>query len=92
MLKLWLTCFSQVFPLHWGRSRGEVNVVIYSFEFRMLGLLPFLACRYPIVKATLPRADGSGSLTNKYVRVDTRERYDERLQNVFSDFICSEVE
>lgn len=29
---------------------------------------------------------------NKDVRVDARERYDERLQNVFSDCIRSEVE
>ena len=29
---------------------------------------------------------------NKYVRVNTRERYDERLRNVFSDFICSEAD
>ena len=29
---------------------------------------------------------------NKGVRVDARERYGERLQSIFSDFIYSEVE
>ena len=60
----------------------------------MLGLRTLLARghRCPIVKGIFVIVDGSGSLTNKYVRVDTRERYDERLQNVFSDFICHEAE
>ena len=55
MLKLLLTCFPQVLPLHWGRSRGEVSVMIYGFEFRMPGLRPLLAyrCGYSILKLFL---------------------------------------
>jgi len=36
------------------------------------------------------RADGNGLLTDKDVRVDASRML--RFQNVFSDFICSEVE
>ena len=64
-----------------------MNVVIYCFEFGMLGLCLLLA----VANTLFVTVDGSGSMTNKAVRVNTRERYDERLQNVFSNFISFKV-
>ena len=43
------------------------------------------------MKAIFVSVDGSGPLTNKYVS-HAKERYNEILHDVFSSFICSEVE
>ena len=40
----------------------------------------------------LIRISESEKLMNKDVREDARERYDERLPDIFNDFIRSEVE
>lgn len=38
------------------------------------------------------RVDGNGQWTDKDVWVEAEDRYDGRIQDVFNDLICSEVE